>query len=79
MRKTRLRAAAAAAAISAICVLPALAGPPPASTNADIRAAAMTDDPSREAPRPVGWVLLVGGLSVAGASLLRRRKIRKAA
>jgi hypothetical protein len=77
MRKTRLRAPALAAAISLTCVLPALATPSPAG-DADIRAAAMADAPSREAPRLVGWGLLVGGLGVAGASLLRRRKVRKA-
>ena len=77
MRKTRLRVPALAAAISLICVLPALGATAPTGV-ADIRAAAMADDSSREALRPLGWALLVGGLSVAGASLLRRRKIRKA-
>lgn len=76
MRRAGLHATAAAS-IGLLCGLPALAGPEPVTTAANLPAADMTEDLTREAPRPVGWVLLAGGLGVAGASLLRRRKITK--
>ena len=78
MRKARLRATVAAAVISLLCALPALAESAPARTAVGVRAADLTEDMTREAPRPVGWALLLGGLGVAGASLLRRRKAVKA-